>query len=421
MAPFTSSDGVEPVARSLRLAWLAGRLLAPGLARRVVPGVLVAMVLLTWLWVALPLGALQRAASQAGALTSAAVAVALLSTYALVLGPRLGAPLLGARLAWLRRQPLGGAAWSLALAPWLLSLSIPASLPALLWPWPGSLLWLACWLALGCLLLLAASGGLRGALPGVGLAVMGWLLLLLAGAGASGLVAAGVLAALGVGLGVGPLYLWLASRPGGRAVYLPGRPRGPLAALLRRDLLALLRQAPGALVASVGTPLIPLALLWAFVAAGHLPVAGLRVAAELLLALGSPALLVALGRLVDLLGPGFDPRRWPVSPALRLVSLLLLVSGLHLPAAVLSVVLLGPMSAPGLLALSSALVAGSVLVATWTGGARARPANVGSYLAWAAVAVASARLLGPVALLVLAAGAAGLTLHRLSGLRRRKT
>lgn len=111
---------------------------------------LVALVLLTWLWVALPLGALQRAAAESGALVRATLGLLLLSCYALALGPRLGRLLLGPRLGWLRRQPLGGGPWSLALAPWMLLLA-------------GSLLLLVAALHLPAALLAMVSLGPTGA------------------------------------------------------------------------------------------------------------------------------------------------------------------------------------------------------------------------------------------------------------------
>ncbi len=410
--------------RCLLAARLVGRLVGPGLARRVAPGVVVALVLLTWLWVALPIAALRRAVSEAGPWAQAGVGLSVVLGFAVVVGPRLGGVLLGPRLAWLRRQPLGGWAWSTALAPWLVVLALPVALPALLWPWPGSVLLAGCWVAPCSLLLLLVSGGARGVLPGVLVALGTGLLTMVAGTGTLGLVGALALAWLGLVVGAGPLSLWLAARPGGLSLDLPGRARTPLGALLRRDLLALLRRAPGGLLAALTAPMLPVTLLWAFHSAGQLPQPGLWMASRVLLALGAPALLLALGRLVDLLGPAFDPRHWPVSPGQRLASLLLLTAGLHLPALFTMVLILGAAAAPGFASLSVSLVSGAVLVASWAGGRRARPVNVGSFLAWAAMMVALASLpglAGPLASLLAALSAIALTHRRLIVLRRRKT
>ncbi len=405
---------------------LVARTVASPLGRRLAPGVVAGVVLLTWLWVALPIADLRRAASGTDPMTAATIGLLLLVAQALVLGPRLGGVLLGPGLAWLRRQPLGGGPWSLALAPWLLLPALPCAMVALMWPWPGSLALLGCWAALGALLLLPAAAGLRGIVPGAASACGAWGLLWLASSGPSGLVVAILLAWGALLAGSGRLYLWLAARPGGVALGLPGRPRSPMGALLRRDLLALLRRAPGSLVAALLLPLAPLALLWAFRASAQLSEPGLLLAARVLLALGTPTVLVVLGRLVDLLGARFDAPREPASPGLRVASLALLAAGVHAPALALALVLLRPplVGALGLALLSVAMVSGMVVVIGWSGGRRARPANVGTFLAWTTVVVAMACAPWPVGTLTsLAAACGGLAVvrWRLAMLRRRKT
>jgi len=88
VASAPASSPVASVGQRLLTARLARRVITPVVARRVVPGVLVSTVLVTWLWVALPLGDLQRAAAEAGPAVGATVAVVSMSVYALALTQR---------------------------------------------------------------------------------------------------------------------------------------------------------------------------------------------------------------------------------------------------------------------------------------------------------------------------------------------
>jgi hypothetical protein len=203
-----------------------------------------------------------------------------------------------------------------------------------------------------------------------------------------------------------PLVLPAVGRPLDRPVAasrpfsVPFRPRGPVQALVWRDLLLLARRFPVALAASA-----------AYAAPAWAVGRGLSVDPQgstpyLLVTLGFAALLAAgaLGRVAVALGPQLDPPSWPVSARERVAAFAL--SGL---------VLLGPtlMVLPLRTAITApAFVAGIALALT-------RRDGVGGLL-WGVIALCTLGSLpfAPVTLGIFTVGALGLAAARVERSRR---
>ncbi len=257
---------------------------------------------------------------------SAATAVGLALLWLPGAAAALRFALYGAPTAALWRQPVGDRAWAIALAaPGLVAVS--PVLAALALVGPASAVAAAPW-AVGAALALCGRSW-RGAAA--------WL---------GGLVGAVAVADAAPWSAVAPLVLGLAALPRAAGAVRAGLPtggrgtrswpwpsRGPTTALLQRDLLAIVRSAPGVLAGA----LFAAAPAWGAQTAvrvnndwsGEVTAR----AAVLSLVVLSP---VAIGGLIEVgkaLGERLDPPEWPVSAAHRAATLALLAGALLAPTA----------------------------------------------------------------------------------------
>lgn len=311
--------------RALLLFGVLNRAVSPALARALAPPAAAVGMALVWMLQALPLDLLRGAAARQGPLEAAAT----LSALAVFQSQLMRHP---ARAAWrqpavelLDRQPLPWTAWTMALVPMALSLSSLTAFVALLWPWASPLA--GAWLVLGLSAPLVFSqlrpdGRRWGWALGLGLA--GGALIALArrfpGAEAAIALPGGL---VGMAL-IGPARLAGARRIADEERAPARRPRGPLAALVTRDLLALWRLDRGLVLGCAAGLALPWPLMRGLWRNGGLEGEGLEAAALILMALASPLLAMLMSQLGERLGRGLDVPEWPVSVRSRALSLALI-------------------------------------------------------------------------------------------------
>ena len=311
-----------------------------------------------------------------GPLASAGLATVAVGLWARTFGAPLANATQAPALAFARRAPLGDVAWATALAPlWALS-----GAPLLLLGWfvrgpawpiePFALL--ATWPLVASVAtrprtLAGALGGLFVAVAVARLVWPLWFLLVLAA----------------------PAFAVMAARQtrvgprGGTAPSRSPRPRSAFGALLRHDLLAIVRLDPRVLPGLL-VP-VPLVLL-----AGARLADSPAVATPVVLALSSPSFVAPLGRLVERLGTRLDPGAWPVRVGVRVLALWCVVAGSAAPASAAALA-----SAPNasdaarMLALVAALASGAVWLATGTRGG-VRRLELGGFTLWALAATVAA-------------------------------
>ncbi len=385
---------------------LVARAVAPAAARRLLPPWLLGAVALGWLWQAVDWGGLAEAA---GALSPMGTGGVLLLLCALAASSRSGLrPVLHPRgMRFLYRQPISPLRWSAALAPWALALGAPAGLISLLWRVDHWVCWLLLWaLATGLSAVAGTAPGWRGPALAAATGLVGAGLTAAGRARPEALPALLIPALLGAAA-LGPLHRAGVGPAREPAWSLPGRPRSALGALVREDLLALLRTDPGTLLGAW----LALALAGLYF---RLPASNgccdrrtLSAGALLLLTLGGAAGAGVISALVSARGPGLDPPGRPISPTLRALSLHALpLLALAPLAAWLALLCGGWLSALRLGLHGWALAAGAALVGTWRAG---RPFNTGAGLTWCLLA-GGAALVGPWG----AAGSAALSILALA-------
>ncbi len=263
-------------------------------------------------------------------------------------------------LAVLWRQSGTPLDWGIVLVPWLVLAALP--LVALAWLWQSPVA------VVGGLIgwCVVATGAARGGAPGWSLA--------LAGTGG-----AGVLFALGrvhpaallllAGLGAAVLPVLGQAYLGGREVRtpasraLPGRPQNAVEALIRRDLLCLLRCAPGAVLAAF-VPVLPVyGMLSTFRARGIFEGEAAVAAAIVLLCFCSPVTGWAFTVLRRRLASQFDAGWMPIDGTQRALALAFVGELLMLPTSMAVLAAMWPEGAMPVLRLmlcSSALTAAAV-------------------------------------------------------------
>ncbi|MCK6505001.1 hypothetical protein L6R53_16655 [Myxococcota bacterium] len=394
-----------PALPLLRLSWPVAW---PRLARHALPGWLALTAALLFAHNVVDWEGLRRVlhAQAPGPLAGLAILAWTLATRRSLL------PVLCARpLQALVRQPVSDLAWSAAWLPLLAVAALPVALVALLAGHPAQA---PAWVLAGAVGVVAACPrGLRGLLGAAGAGGLAWLY------GSLPAVAGGALALAVAALLVGPLWTQALRSADVVAARLPGRPRGPLDALVRLDLLATVRLAPSTLAGAYGGAL--LAVGWLAVAAGQggLDAQGRALAGAILPTFACAGVLVAHA---EALGhrPDLAHTHWPVSPQRRALALALAAFALCLPV----LLALGAAShsvdgqaRAGLVGI--ALAAAGALVGAWAPGRRAF--NLGALLAAGALAagVGAAPWPLPLADLPLAAALVALLARRLDQGRER--
>jgi len=329
------------------------------------------------------------------------------------------AELLGPRLDLVRRQPVSASAAGVPTALLLLILGAPVAAVAAVWYGPSDTIAMALWTLLGTgpALLLGAGRPLAAILV-VGLAMsvvaigQAWPAARLPALAAA---VVGMLPLLGAGA------MRLAPGGGTRAQRVGGRSTGVLTALVRRDVLALVRREPGTL-AALGVVALLVGLV-VRVARVNNAVHGMASVCAALLALAAvgPFVLAGAGAAARHAGRRFDPPEWPVLGRTRALALAATASVLLLPswaaAAVGGAGALGPVAHLRVAALFAAMVTGAAcLVAV-----RPRRPDHGVYPWWLGACLAltmAGSAWGPLA----AAGLAGAALWgaRAAIVRRRR-
>ncbi len=238
----------------------------------------------------------------------------------------------GLRGLW--RQPIAAPQWGLVFAPWVMLAALPLAAVSGLWPHPHwvsqAIVWSALWtvavMGLASLTLHGFAIGLV-AIGALGLAAFSmWSMPLLAPA-----LAVAALAVLPVSVGL----IWERTRRPTRRwrPSLPGRPFAAFDAMVRRDLLCLLRSSPGVLFASLIPPIPAFIALVALRNEGVIAGPASVGAGLIVLGFTSPVVGSAFATLSDRLGPMLDPPRWPMEPFARALALTVLGEMLMLPTA----------------------------------------------------------------------------------------
>lgn len=320
--------------------------------------------------------------------------------------------LLGPRNALLRRQPLSPLQWGVGSLVVLLPQGLALGSLALFWYGPLALPTALLWgLSCGLPALLLARGGLLHA-AGALLACV-----------AAGLIAAGqhaglplaplslaVLPLAGLVLERSPLPVGLPPRA------LPWRPRGPITALLHRDLLALWRCERPIVCSALGTaPIVGFVALAAHENGDYPPHVLVRFPLTALL-LAGPTSLAAVAAASRLGGSSFDPPHWPVRETQRALALVIAASLVFMPSWALAAAAAPPIGA------SHGRIALFVLLASLGAAASVarapRKPNAGAFLYWLlACLFAAIWRYGPLLGALLGAGA---WLSTLRSLKRRR-
>ena len=383
--------------RSTVLALVVGRTVAAPISRTLTPAALGVAMVGAFLVQVVPWTDLQTAATLLSPGATACVAGGVLAAQAALVGPAVGRVLFGGRLDALWRQPLGGGAWAVALAPWLLTAALMVAVPAAFWGGPHRLAGVLVWVGAGAL---AVGGAAAGAPSLTASAAVGGAAMAAAGQAMPVLRPLAAALALATLSAAGPICLRRAqSEPAGRASSW-WRPRGPFSALALRDLRCLLRTGPRVLLAALGPG--ALAAGWLGLAWGGMDEAQHQLAPTALLALGAVALPLPLARLRGRLGHAIDPPDWPVTPLTRVLSLALIPLGLtSITIAALSMGGAG-WRALGAAPLALALAPAAVALSMWSPPTHPRPVNLGTWVGLSATLAVVHASLGPAASLVMA-------------------
>lgn len=287
--------------------------------------------------------------------------------------------LLGSRHAVLRRQPLPGWSWGPASLVVLLPQGLPLGVFAAFWYGPTALPSVLGW-TLCCALpaVLIARGGLRYTLLG-----------LLASGGAGLLAMAGHLGfpllSVVVGIATLPLVGQLIERA---PSVLEGDPwsasprlRGPVTALLHRDLLAIVRRERVLLWSALSAaPLVGCVARAAWVNGQYEPAVLVRFPLTAMLLQG-PLALAMIAAAARHTGRSFDPPHWPVSVPQRVLTLTVLGLLVFVPSWALAAVAAPPLAVAGNLRIGVFVLLAAVGAAFWVARAPSRP-NAGSFLYW---------------------------------------
>ncbi|MBW2253841.1 MAG: hypothetical protein JRI25_04510 [Deltaproteobacteria bacterium] len=401
-----------PGFRTLLLhARLVRQVVGRRLSARLFPAWMLLVFLLSQFWDTLDWPAISAALTAQTPTAAGSTIAVLLGVWGFLWGRAVRTTLYAETLRFLWRQPLPPHSWSIALAPHLVAIGLPLALVSVLWRSPHpllqALLWLGLWVVPALALGTRTARGAAWSLPALAVAWAGVAISRLMPQALPLLVP---VTWLGVVLASGALYLRMRPRGTGNVWSTPGRPRSPLGAILRRDLLCLWRLERGSLVLCLLPPLLVVPVIGGLSRNAGLEGGDLTTAGLAALALTAPVGLYPLARLSMRLRRQLDPPTWPLGVGSRTAALFL-VGCLALAPAWAGTTAATPGDPVGILSTATLWGALGAGAAALTAGAHRFRPNFGLWMWWILLTLGASVLVGWPSTLALA-GLAGVATAR---------